>query len=135
MSPEKQETLYNKYPYLFDRHKLSPQETCMYWGICVGDGWYDIVDRLCQRIVEFCSTNNRQVPQFEQVKEKFGGLRIYLDSGGCDEIYEFIRDAENESFKTCEETGDEGSPYSCNGWLKVLSDKIAAEKGYIKIDN
>lgn len=42
--------LCNKYPKIFaERHK-SMQETAMCWGFEHGDGWYDIIDKLCLNI-------------------------------------------------------------------------------------
>jgi hypothetical protein len=50
MRKELDEQLCAKYPLIFrDRH-ADPSKTCMYWGIAVGDGWYNIVDALCANI-------------------------------------------------------------------------------------
>ena len=50
MRKELDEQLCEKYPLIFrDRH-ADPSKTCMYWGIAVGDGWYNIVDALCANI-------------------------------------------------------------------------------------
>lgn len=50
MRKELDEKLCAKYPEIFrDRH-ADPSKTCMYWGIAVDDGWYDIVDALCANI-------------------------------------------------------------------------------------
>lgn len=128
MSPEKEQTLYEKYPRLFERHSLPASETCMCWGITTGDGWYDLIDRTCQKIIDYCEANSIEVPQLEQMKEKFGGLRIYFHNCNIKELYEIVSQAENESFKTCEVTGREGHLYNCNGYYRVLADDIAIEK-------
>ena len=47
MKKNLQDNLYNKYPLLFAQKDLSIYESCMSQGICVGDGWYDIIDKLC----------------------------------------------------------------------------------------
>lgn len=50
MRKELDEKLCAKYPLIFrDRHE-DPSKTCMYWGIAVGDGWYNIIDALCANI-------------------------------------------------------------------------------------
>ena len=50
MRKELDEALVAKYPLIFrDRH-ADPSKTCMYWGIAVGDGWYNIIDALCANI-------------------------------------------------------------------------------------
>ena len=47
MNEEFDKKLCEKYPLIFrDRHAPMNQ-TCMCWGICAGDGWYNIIDNLC----------------------------------------------------------------------------------------
>ena len=47
MRKELDEALCAKYPLIFrDRH-APMTETAMCWGICAGDGWYNILDVLC----------------------------------------------------------------------------------------
>lgn len=48
-----------------------------------------------------------KVPVAYQVKEKFGGLRFYVD-GATPEQYAYINFAESMSTKTCEVCGDKG---------------------------
>ena len=65
----------------------------------------------------------RQVPPkakqviVSQVKEKFGGLRFYIDYGD-DTIYGMIRMAESMSYRTCEVCGNPGEPNS-EGWIST----------------
>jgi hypothetical protein len=107
MSPELDKQLCDKYPKIFaDRYK-SPQETCMCWGLEVGDGWYDLIDVLCQALTYTFTTSveideedakrlgiegskfsdgkthyffSVSAPQVvaDQVKQKFGTLRFYF---------------------------------------------------------
>lgn len=53
-----------------------------------------------------------------QVKEKFGGLRFYVD-GGDDEIYAMISFAEAMSYRMCEECGSPGTTGG-RGWIRTL---------------
>lgn len=65
----------------------------------------------------------RQVPEkvkqviVSQVKEKYGGLRFYVDYGD-DSVYGMIRMAESMSYRTCEECGNPGEPNS-EGWIRT----------------
>jgi hypothetical protein len=43
MKPELENKLIRRFPGFFKGTQRSMQETCMYWGICCGDGWYDIL--------------------------------------------------------------------------------------------
>ena len=56
-----------------------------------------------------------------QVKEKFGGLRFYINSG-TDEINKRIRKAEDDSYETCETCGEPGELRK-DGWWTVACDK------------
>lgn len=50
MNKDLDKQLCEKYPLIFrDRHE-DPSKTCMYWGLAVGDGWYNIIDALCANI-------------------------------------------------------------------------------------
>ena len=107
MSPELDKQLCNKYPKIFIDRNKSPQETCMHWGFEVGDGWYELIDVLCEALtytfttsVEVDEEDGKRLgiepsnwkgedksryffkvepPQVvaSQVKEKYGTLRFY----------------------------------------------------------
>ena len=61
-----------------------------------------------------------KVPVAVQVKEKFGGLRFYVQAA-TDKHYNFISFAESMSYRTCEQCGAPGKRYSM-GWHKTLCD-------------
>ncbi len=82
---------------------------------CVGPGWGAIIESLVTDL--FALGWDGQVLQ---VKEKFGGLRFYIDLG-TQEIHERIHKAEDESFQVCEECGAAGTPEAnSRGWVKTL---------------
>ena len=62
-----------------------------------------------------------------QVKEKFGGLRFYVN-GATDKIYNYISFAETMSYKTCEVCGSPGKTYT-DGWHQTLCDIHAEMNG------
>jgi hypothetical protein len=101
MNKELTEKLATKYPKLFRDLGGDPRQTCMTWGICCGDGWFNILETLCEGIQlanppeDFC---------FNQIKEKFGGLRVYA-SPYIESIEAMISAAETASYKTCENCG------------------------------
>jgi hypothetical protein len=103
------------------RHTLMP------WGFCHGDGWFDILWRLCEDLEPLVGEVERQTGrQFEvvQVKEKFGGLRFHVN-GVNDAIRQRIRTAQEESLHTCEVCGQPGKRRE-GGWIKTLCDEHAA---------
>ena len=148
MKKELQEKLFIKYPKIFRQKDLSSQETCMSWGITCGDGWYILIDTLCEAIqqrVQFINGQKilvksdivRLVPveqpskmicEAVQVKQKYGGLRFYTE-GEDDFIRGLISMAESMSYTVCETCGKSGKPTKTR-WVKTLCQECE-EKRYI----
>jgi hypothetical protein len=106
-----------------------PARDINYWVNCVGEGWRPLVRGL--------DANLRDIaPEYviRQVKEKFGGLRYYIDAfaGDADEGDRLVRTAEELSFKICEDCGMAGERCKVNGfWIRTLCplcQKRAVEK-------
>lgn len=87
MKQELQDKLFAKYPEIFRDRTLPMTESCMHWGIETGDGWFDLIDYLCEALTYTYSTSlfvgeeyvEVKAPQAvaNQVKEKFSTLRFY----------------------------------------------------------
>lgn len=116
-----QQQIYDKYPKIFVQHSWSMTKTCMCWGLCIGNGWYHLIDELCQRIQN--NVDARGIRQIEaiQVKEKYGSLCFYTNYHD-DEISRFIRDAEHKAANTCSKCSKMGIARDDDGWLDVLCD-------------
>ena len=69
-----------------------------------------------------------KVPVAVQVKEKFGGLRFYVQAA-TDKHYQYISFAESMSYRTCEVCGNPGKTYT-DGWHRTLCDIHAAMDGH-----
>jgi len=86
------------------------------WSVCVGEGWKSIVDEAVQQLTGAGAT-------ITQVKEKFGGLRIYYNAPS-DEIYEYcapiVRRAALYADITCEDCGVPGKNVNVDGWYRTL---------------
>jgi hypothetical protein len=101
-----------------------------YTGMTLGfrhdDGWFHILWRLCEDleplIAEFEQGTGRQF-EILQVKEKFGGLRIYVNDAD-DNICLFIETAQLASSRTCEVCGQPGTMRE-GGWIRTLCDQHA----------
>jgi len=117
MTNNLQETLFNKYPKLFREKDLPPSQTCMCWGIECGDGWFNIIDVLCEEINRHCEGNDMDVI-ITQVKEKYGGLRFYYN-GGDNTVDDLVSFAESLSERTCEICGSSGKLGQTNGWYRT----------------
>lgn len=122
MREELDKQLCEKYPKIFaDRHKPIT-ETAMCWGFEHGDGWYELINRLCNNIQSYIDWQNRteeKVTQVvaDQVKEKYGTLRFYY-SGGDDYIRGMVSMAESMSGVICEECGKPGTTGG-KGWIRT----------------
>lgn len=137
MSPELDQKLFEKFPKIFSERNSDMQETAMCWGFECGDGWFHIIDKLCQNIQSRIDWNNKRrltllennpydhvIPDeviqvvATQVKEKFGTLRFYYD-GGDATIDGMVRMAESMSSVTCEVCGMYGTTGG-KGWVRTL---------------
>lgn len=124
MSPELEKNLKEQFPLLYvDLHNSTPQTSCMFWGIETGDGWYQLIyelseklELLIERWVEQ-NPNAVYIPKATQVKEKYGVLRFY-HTIPYEEAEVYINKAEEASAKVCEDCGKEGE-MSDGGWMSV----------------
>lgn len=119
MKRELEQRIVERWPSWFDVHG-SIQRTLMPFGFEHGDGWFELVWHLCERLDPLVKQFEEETGErFEvvQVKEKFGGLRFYTNLTS-DAISDAINDAEHESLKTCEECGKPGKP-NRGGWIQT----------------
>ena len=128
MTEESWDTLYEKYPDLFSN--IDNKHSCMAFGIECNIGWYDILSSVCYRIKQYEKNKKSDyyTVTFDQIKEKWGGLRIY-HSGGDDYVDGIIIMAEEMSYKICERCGCPGSPNQ-QGWIMTLCDNC--REGLVK---
>ena len=102
-------------------------------GVDFRKGWSGILEGLFTKMRQEVTKGAAQ-PDILQIKEKFGGLRVYISSGN-DKMHEFIREAEKASFRTCEICGDLGlACTSKSGWLKTLCKKHMEEFDYERVN-
>ena len=115
MRKELQTILFVRYPEMFKQGET----TCMSRGICCGDGWFDLIDVLCDRIQRRVEISPDVMCEVSQVKEKFGGLKFYI-SGGDEYIKGLINFAESMSYKICTECGGSSDNQAKRGWIYTL---------------
>jgi hypothetical protein len=145
MDAELENKLYEKYPQFFSNKDKGIMQSCMAWGCECGNGWFDIISSLCWMIKqhednkrwqkEFKNKQNQEIKdsmgitiegeepeyfpvKFDQVKEKYGTLRVYF-SGGDEYVEGLVSMAEAISGKICEVCGNKGQP-SKGGWISTL---------------
>lgn len=135
MNAELEERLVKNYPTLFAGVNKSEQESLMSFGCECGDGWFELISSLCREIQAHITSTRYTGPPYEffQIKEKFGGLRVY-DNGRDDYISGLINMAEAASYFTCEKCGNLGQ--SCKHktggtWYATLCPVCAAAIDYV----
>jgi ribosomal protein S27E len=143
MKEDLDQLLCEKYPKIFVNRNSDMRTTAMCWGFEHGDGWYNIINQLCNNIQHHIDwshkshesdlkwneehpENQREVRKIcsqvvaEQVKEKFGTLRFYYQ-GGDDTVDGMVQMAEAMTEVTCEKCGSPATRRS-GGWIRTLCD-------------
>jgi len=132
MDIEKQHLLKEEFPLLyrimFTREEGVPFHCIQAFGLECGNGWFDLIYDLSAKLealIAAMPSEQQERCYAHQIKEKFGGLRVYL-STETDEMDDLISKAEDLSYKTCETCGEDGE---CNteGWLITLCEKCREE--------
>lgn len=91
----------------------------------IGEGWYNVIDKLCHWL-QFNTDHNSHTGKYPQVvavqvKEKFGGLRFYVN-GASEEQYSVISFVEFFAGSLCEVCGEPGTRRD-GDWVQTLCDK------------
>ena len=100
----------------------SPKEVCA----GVGKGWTSIIVKLIDDLWAMGWDGG-----IYQVKEKFGGLRFYINA--TPEQYKVIMKAEAESFKTCENCGKKGKTKNIDLHCVTLCDEHYRQENALRV--
>ena len=90
-----------------------------------GAGWNKLISKTVRKLREMDPG-----VKFMQIKEKFGGLRMYIGSGTT-EMHELCNKAEDESLITCEICGEPGKERGGH-WIRTLCDACEEERNASK---
>jgi hypothetical protein len=126
MRKELEQKLVKRFPSWFSvnggvRHTLMP------FGFQCGDGWFNILWRLCVELEPLVAELEKETGErFEvvQVKQRLGTLHSYV-SHHTDSIDQSIVEAQKESSRTCEICGQPGKRREVDSWVKTVCDKHA----------
>jgi hypothetical protein len=88
----------------------------------VGVGWHGLINKAFDKLESIKDI----IIVIDQVKEKYGGLRIYTS---ClhEEFDKFILELETESYKICEKCGEPGKLRG-GGWYITACDAHASSR-------
>jgi len=121
--------LVEDFPELFYyyKHREGTVLVPMAFGFECGDGWFELIYNLSKDIVAMDDH-----VQAAQVKEKFGGLRFYINGTRRPEVFDRINEAEQASYSVCELCGKPGKPYS-DGWIQTLCPDCRRKKKHKEV--
>lgn len=120
MKATKERRIFETFPRMYRLHKRINSQ--MERGFTCGDGWYDIIWRMSERIEpivcefeaarECVEPHPMTVPAIRDVREYDGYLRVRVipHELATSEILAAIIDAESESVMVCEACGQPGKP-------------------------
>lgn len=94
----------------------------------IGNGWLGIIQRLFETLIKLGWDKT-----IINVKEKFGGMSIFLDNLPKNATY-FIIEAEKETYTVCKVCGEPGEQHKIGGWIHTLCDKHRDERLYVESD-
>lgn len=131
MRGELEQRLLKEFPELFRGNDKPPTESLMCFGCECDDGWFDIIYEACRAIANHVKHRPECGPvEFSQIKEKFGGLRLY-HYGGDEYVAGICHMAEAMSYHVCEISGERGELCKAGIWLRTLSPTLAAKYDYV----
>ncbi|MCB1257619.1 MAG: hypothetical protein KDB26_10960 [Microthrixaceae bacterium] len=99
--------------------------------IDVGRGWHSILITLDAELTEIDPTI-----AYVQIKERYGGLRVYSTRPSEDAwnaVRRAKRRAQTAALATCESCGRAGTMHSRLGWYRTLCGSCAAESDYVPV--
>lgn len=98
---------------------IKPKTPYELFGIECDKGWTELIKPLFEYVENYNKTHEDNQIEITQVKEKFGGLRFYVDNAP-DELHKMIDKAEAESYTICEVCGTKENVGHTQGWIKTI---------------
>jgi hypothetical protein len=106
------------------------------FGIECEEGWKDLYQPIIDWIGKYNEEHPEDIINITQIKEKFGGLRFYVDKYPK-ELEDMIINAESMSYYVCERCGTrENVGLTVGGWYRTICldclQKMLADENYYK---
>lgn len=127
MDLEKQQLLLEKFPSVYQvmAHRPSKGEICepiTLFGVECGDGWFELIYNLSEKLEQYNQQNQDCPIQAVQIKEKYGELCFYTNHYGNDEMLKLVDETERKSSAVCEVCGKPGKLYTDGWWYTACDD-------------
>lgn len=95
----------------------------------VGNGWLGIIQSLIEVLIKLGW--NKEIIQ---VKEKFGGLRFYVNNLPDNAIF-FITESEKKSYNSCEVCGELAEQHKIKGWINTLCENHSVLNDVVEVES
>lgn len=121
MKEELEQKLMDRFKFMEARNLWSGKKLNFPVPCSHGDGWFQLIWDLCEKIeaeLMKLPENVRDNFYIEQIKEKYAGLRFYVNSAN-NAIFEAIHKAEEKSYEICEVCGNKGEVKG-DYWVRTL---------------
>lgn len=130
MKEELEKQLFERFPFFEARNAWTGDKLNIPMPTECGNGWYNILYKLCEKIEEDLKLYPNEDFCFQQIKEKYGGLRVYTSSIPLEsKIFDYTNEAEEESELTCEYCGTkENVDLRGKGWYITLCDECEKKR-------
>lgn len=115
MKTELAEILFQRYPLIFADY-IDPSKDKEWWKIWCRDGWFDLIDALCEQLQYWSDAQAAPQAVAFDVKEKFGELRFVVQPKKAEQIGA-IKMASAMSKRICEECGAPGRHVVAGAWM------------------
>lgn len=133
MKKELEQKLMDRFPWFEARNVWTDKKLGFPTPCSCGDGWYQLIHNCLEEIENLYKGKNANINtlRINQIKEKYGGLRIYVGNfiNGVDDI---IDKYEDKSYEICEFCGELGELKVNGGWYRTVCNKHAEQYGYRK---
>jgi len=100
-----EKVLVKEFPEMYSNMYGDVMKTCLHYGLETPTGWNNLIYNLSRSIYKYCKESKIDFPIVGQVKEKFYGLRFYLDMSTCKQVDMMISEAEHTSYSLCFKCG------------------------------
>lgn len=119
MDEAKASYLYTTYPTVFPpKNRDLADDPFRYWGFQVEDGWFGLIEEAAKHLATVAA-------HVVQVKQKFGGLRIYVEPNDFNcpidpETSKLLADIEARSYDVCEICGQPSRKDKPKNWSSTF---------------
>jgi len=130
LKEELSERILERFPWTSEYNKSAAKHRMP--AYLIGDGWFKLVWSMLEEFEQVFEQKDAKVDiEYVKIKEKYGGLRMYVISSFPEVIRSILTKYEERSYEICSECGNNGSLHYQGDWLNTLCNFCTKEQNYI----